>query len=687
MSAAPQPSLLWSFNGSNVDSINRLSPALAPGTTTYVSGLYGQAIKFDQGSSSQSYIRYDLPPVYSPNNFSFSYWVNMTEIPVPTVQVPVYISTDVSADVFFRFSFNNNIPSSGPTQGRVPYGPGADTTTPGKPINQGTWVHLSLVSTWNGTSNVIYMYQNGISYYNQTVNSTSSKLTSLYLSNYNSNYSNCAIQDLRLYNTALTATQVFGIYQSQGIPPSGTLQQISAPQPSLSWSFNGTMRDSIQGLTFSPAQSYSPALYGQGASFSNVTGQYDSSVQLSSNISTSPGLTLSTWFNGSLPYTNTTNNMIFFRLYGTSSSFGLIFTRYSGETGTVRLSYLDPVTGFSGTDFIKPYILNQWYHICIVANNFKFYIYVNGKQAYIQNYNTESIDSNSFNSFQLLNYGGTNGTSFTLSDARVYTTALSNAQVLGIYNSKGIPPTGTLQQVSAPSLSWSFNGTMRDSIQGLTLTGGGTPVYAPALYGQGLSQSTTNFSYNLPDASNITTVNGLTVSCWINQTSGNLGNTKLSFFVLNSSVNNNNLQSLPSGASNNANQLNLTIFFSNGKLGYVYNDYGAGYREYNSKVPSLNTWYHMCVVVGGGASPGSTSNTLSFYINGTLDTIKNLGQNPWPYLTDMSGTMAYNSLYTGYVTNNTFVINDARVYNTALTATQVLRIYQSQGIPPRASLP
>ena len=209
---------------------------------------------------------------------------------------------------------------------------------------------------------------------------------------------------------------------------------------------------------------------------------------------------------------------------------------------------------------------------------------------------------------------------------------------------------------------------------------GGTPVYAPALYGQGLSVSTTTFTNNLPAASNITTVNGLTASCWINQTAGVLGNNKLNFFNLNSSVNNNNQESLPSGASKNANQLRLTIFFSNGRLAYVYNDYGAGYREYDSgKFPSNNTWYHMCVVVGGGAGPGSTSNTLSFYINGVLD-------NTTGYTTDMSGTTAYNSVSTAYLTKNTFVINDARVYNTALTAAQVLGIYQSRGIPPSGTL-
>jgi hypothetical protein len=142
----------------------------------------------------------------------------MTEIPVPTVQVPVYITVDTS-DVYFRFSFNPAYGSSG----KAPYGPGGDTSVPGNPINQGTWVHLSLVSTWNGSSNVIYMYQNGISYYNPTITSTGSKLTSLYLSNYNGNYSNCAVQDLRVYNTALTAAQVKTIYTSSGIPASVTM--------------------------------------------------------------------------------------------------------------------------------------------------------------------------------------------------------------------------------------------------------------------------------------------------------------------------------------------------------------------------------------------------------------------------------------------------------------------------------
>ena len=205
------PSLLWTFENSPNDLITNLPPDTVVGTSTYVAGQYRQAIKFDQGSSPSSYIRYTLPP-YSPNNFSFSYWVNMTEIPVPTVQAPVYISTD-TADILFRFSFNPVIGS-----GQVPYGPGGDYTNPGRSIKQGTWVHLALVSTWNGTSNVISMYQNGISYYSPTVTLTSSKLTFLYLSNYNSNYSNCAIDDLRVYTSALTAAQVQSIYNQSAVP-------------------------------------------------------------------------------------------------------------------------------------------------------------------------------------------------------------------------------------------------------------------------------------------------------------------------------------------------------------------------------------------------------------------------------------------------------------------------------------
>ena len=440
--SAPQPSLLWSFNGSNVDSITGLSPATTSGSTTYVSGLYGQAIKFDQGSSSQSYIRYALPP-YSPNNFSFSYWVNMTEIPVPTTQVPVYISVDTS-DNFFRFSFNPAVGS-----GKVPYGPGADTSNPGSSISQRTWVHFALVSTWNGTSNVIYMYQNGISYYNPTITaSTSSKLNSLYLSNYNSNFSNCAIQDLRVYNTALTAAQVLGIYQSQGIPPSGTLQQVSAPQPSLLWSFNGSNVDSITQLSPSFSNnappSYSTGLYGLCYSLPNsavvsLTPTYSQEYTLALQ----PPLTISFWFNATTLIRSGTSYISILGLRNNGSSYIDFASNLNGVNDLgmyCRYPNGPPPSDLSFT-ISTSISINTWYNMCVVFSGTSIQPYLNGVAASSRTFTT-------WNS-TLLGIGTSGqfrGHAFAgyVQDLRIYTTAVGAAQVLGIYQSQGIPPTGSL---------------------------------------------------------------------------------------------------------------------------------------------------------------------------------------------------------------------------------------------------
>jgi hypothetical protein len=461
--------------------------------------------------------------------------------------------------------------------------------------------------------------------------------------------------------------------------------------------------------------SYVTGLYGQAVYFNNkINFDYTTAnsyiiYNVSPSLSiTSNNSTYSFWINpryANLPSLSSlragTNNIL--QIIDSSTSYRFLTNGYANGNGVFFQGGTNSGTVYSST--LQAYTTGKWCHLAVTLSNIGqssgstlSSFYFNG---IFQGSSTHTVGTNGNVSSILLAAqanGGTQGVMggyFYIQDLRIYNTALTAAQVLGIYQSQGIPPRATLTQSPAystgtsnltsnvqPSLLWSFNGSTTDSIQGLTMTGG-TPVYAPALYGQGLSVSTTSFTNNLPAASNITTVKGLTVSCWINQTAGDVirPDIKLTILNLGTPVKNNNQSSLPSGAYTNSNPLELILFFSNGKLAYVYNDYGAGYREYDStKVPSLNTWYHMCVVVGGGASPGSTSNTLSFYINGVLD-------NTTGYTTDMSGTMAYNYVSTTYLTNNTFVINDARVYNTALTDTQVLGIYKSKGIPPRASLP
>jgi len=259
-----------------------------------------------------------------------------------------------------------------------------------------------------------------------------------------------------------------------------------------------------------------------------------------------------------------------------------------------------------------------------------------------------------------------------VADFRIYNQVLNPAQILGVYQSRGIPPSLTItQSTQNPLLLWSFNGSLTDSVQGLTMTG--TPTYAQGLYGSSLQVVNTN-SYSVFPPSNIFTTNSLTVSGWGKIITGGGGpagqNQKLQVFQLVSSVNN---------TVGNSNPLIVAIGFYNGwKPSYLYNDPGFGYRETDANfAASLNTWYHFCVVIGG-----SSNKNMYFYVNGQLLTGISLGANPQAYTTDMSGLTAFNQVSLYGVSNNTFSVSDCRIYGTALTSSQVQGIYQSSSMYP-----
>ena len=87
---------------------------------------------------------------------------------------------------------------------------------------QAEWFFLGLTISSAGAATSYINNKSPVSL--GTTTTPSESITVLNLANGSGIYAlNCAIDDLRVYNTALTTTQVFGIYQSQGIPPRASL--------------------------------------------------------------------------------------------------------------------------------------------------------------------------------------------------------------------------------------------------------------------------------------------------------------------------------------------------------------------------------------------------------------------------------------------------------------------------------
>jgi len=466
MSAAPQPALLWSFNGSNVDSVTGLSPSLTTGTQTYQAGIYGQAALFNQTSSAgppTSNIVYNISSLnLTANNLTFCSWINPL-LPIPTASglTTTFISlTDTQSD--YSIDMNTGVSSTQP----FVYNPINSNQILGGTYSTGKWFHnvitLSNVGQ-TGQNTLITYYFNGVSVGSLTITRASvSVINNLFCACYKgSGPTYCAIQDLRIYNTALSAAQIYGIYQSRGIPPRLTMTS-NVAQPALLWSFNGSNVDSVTGLspTFSTvntstqyAPTYVTGLYGQSIYLNNqtyVSGapncyvQYDRSPLTSL---TTNNLSISFWVNLvslSLP-ASSIRTMISFNETGSSQINYYTYYIYNNVVnyicqGAAAMS-ISSATAYAG----------QWFHNTIIfsnvgstSSNTYTTLFINGisiGSANVGRYNTTS-------NLSLLQLGCAAGGGDpmwgSLQDLRIYNTALSASQIQGIYQSRGIPPRLTL---------------------------------------------------------------------------------------------------------------------------------------------------------------------------------------------------------------------------------------------------
>lgn len=217
--AMPLPQLAWDFNGTTTDYVKGVSGSVR-GVVNYETGKIGTSlnIKNPSGTTSNS-INFNFGSSFSiDSGFSECVWFKcndlsyLTSIQIVSIAYSGYnnpfrfqINTGGSLQFQFQDSVGNkNINMFSPTIG--------------------AWYHLIAVA-FNG---VIIIYVNG-AYYAQTAY-VQSGITldniSLGLATNFAGYplTNGSYDDLRIYNTALTAAQVQSIYNQQGVPGRGVQQ-------------------------------------------------------------------------------------------------------------------------------------------------------------------------------------------------------------------------------------------------------------------------------------------------------------------------------------------------------------------------------------------------------------------------------------------------------------------------------
>jgi hypothetical protein len=222
----PTPSLFWPFNGSNVDSITGSTPYFSTidnGTTfapTYGPGISGQqAIYFNNstwtsGKSLSNIVLTTTASNFNMNNFSISSWIYLTAFNYS--QFFLYITTPTNQIVR-----QYNLTAGGVPSFSIPTNAGVNYTFN---LTVGTWYNFTQVcsNVGSGTNRTTqYVYVNG-SFVNSIVstgtisNFNLSGIGNLHIGSDNTGTGDFtgAMQNLRLWNRALTATQVLAIYNA-----------------------------------------------------------------------------------------------------------------------------------------------------------------------------------------------------------------------------------------------------------------------------------------------------------------------------------------------------------------------------------------------------------------------------------------------------------------------------------------
>ena len=356
MSTVTRPNLAWQFDGTTTDYITGLTGTTAGSISYNPTGKYGQSLIMD----GSSYVKYTKTLGYNlgTGGATFAMWFKLLAVPVGA-NFWIFGASGTS--------YNDRIYILVGTSGLIGW-TFIDNTLAGKVLNSpsnlvvGVWTHLTF-TLFDGT---MTMYING----SQVATRSDAPMTGVVLDTQFSiaalaggsgNNINAEYDDFRIYNTALSATQVQTIYNAQGMPSQVT--QVRAAQPLLLG--NAT-------ILYGGAPTGNTALtcsgsYATGTNFLNL----GTSSPVNFNFNNS-NLFIEVWW------------------YTSNTAAGNLNTAISlGSLTTTQLSYRLGVrlgTGFGvnnlsiGVANTLPLTTQTWYHFAFSADstNKIWYAFVNG---------------------------------------------------------------------------------------------------------------------------------------------------------------------------------------------------------------------------------------------------------------------------------------------------------------------
>lgn len=517
----------------------------------------------------------------------------------------------------------------------------------GVPLTTGRWYQVVL--TWDGADVYAYLNASQIDHFPQTL----TPITTVYPIRFgNDNVIHRqyrgAIDDVRIYNRALSAGEVSQLY-SAGAP---TIKAKDNTGLIGYWSFEdatGTKATDFSGngntgtLAGSGGANNLPQwVAGKRGKALSFDGN-DDRVDLGSGINITTQGSFCLWYN----------------LNSTADSYAEILTKESGTTQFTigRYAATDRLYFYDGTNTDTTalgYGYNQWVHLCVVINSGALQYYLNGVAAdtgtTVNPLNTLSANTS---------IGINNGQNFKglIDDVRIYNRALSAADVLNLYNAGATTANPTIKTVSRNGLVgyWSLDdgtSTKATDFSGNgntgTLTNG--PLWTTGKRGRAVLLDGSDDFIDIPSAT-IFDNPYVTVCAWASPT---VDTNSQEVVSRRNQTGENSSWRLGTGNTNG--EWRFEAINSGGTTGSAQS--ATGFR--------LNEWQHICGVFNGSTVRLFTngSQAASSALSGTLDPISrniNIGtRNQGSGL----GVLKFNGR-----------VDDVRVYSRVLAPDEIQTLY------------
>ena len=383
--AMPLPKYAWDFNGTTKDYVSGQTGTTTGQAPFNSSGKYGQSviIRNDNDASFANSLSYSFTtPVSTATGFTISCWVKFLKLPVGSgvgfngrmalfAGYPFYFYILNGNYGIYGFYSSYILPGGGNCQNYQ-----TDLTTP----STGVWYHVTY-TFGQGASSV---------YFNGTLKRTApyvgdSTMGNITIANNNipsDQSGSFELDDLRIFDRALTSAQVQSVFNQQGMPGRVSFTENSYIKSGLVAYYdtqNWHYPNSVQGTTWSDISGNNRSVTIRSGSSYVSNGKYitfDGTINSGTTVAES-GQNLTQW-TVMCAFMQTANGTGFARIAGSSPTIDVGEFALYGQA----LSFNSPEQpSWTYTPFTTTY--NVWYHMCIAFDTtttgvIDAWVYING---------------------------------------------------------------------------------------------------------------------------------------------------------------------------------------------------------------------------------------------------------------------------------------------------------------------